>query len=229
MSEGRAEGRTGENGEIDNQYQCTICQDLLISPVTLLCQHTFCRTCIKAYVKQQTKQKYDDDGYQVYVARSDKNTKCPLCRCAVVIPPNDNFLLKDIIQQRYPVEYARRLDEYEKDTLKLELREKIEDEIRTEIFNSLVDEAVHENNDNDGDITHINNDIVVNRRSPYVNVEGRSWISKLFGSRGNFMIMWATSMIAAVISMIKIGVSIRTYMGICILFWVIYVFGMAKF
>jgi len=211
----------------DSEYQCAICQDLLVAPVTLLCQHTYCRACIKAYVKQHTKPSYDDDGYQVYVARTDKNAKCPLCRCTIVIPPNDNFLLKDIIQKRYPEQYEKRYKEHEKDSLKIDLRDQIEEEIRNEIFNTIIDDAVHNTNNNR--LTNNVNTNTTTITSPYVNVNNRTWAHTLFNKYSTFVGVWCISMIIVVFLMLKLGVSSKTYITVYVSFLSLFVYITNKF
>jgi hypothetical protein len=216
-----------EDIEIDKEFECSICQDLLVAPVTLLCQHTFCRLCIKSYVDQQLKPKTDEDGYQVYVSRKDKNAKCPLCRCPIVIPPNDNFMLKGLIESKYPEQYNSRVEQYNKDKLKLNLRDQIEDEIRNEIFNGVVDDAVHENNGDGGGraIT----DRLIDNGSPYVNITSNHWITKVFSSKSSFTIAWGAVLLALVATMIKLGVNIKTYLGVCMIMWGVYVYLINQF
>lgn len=58
--------------------RCPICSDWLIEPSTLLCQHTFCQTCIR-----------------------DRSIKqCPICRMAKFAPPEVNTLVRDIVKDR---------------------------------------------------------------------------------------------------------------------------------
>jgi len=122
---------TTNNIDDNHLFDCTICHELLIEPVTLLCQHTYCRGCIKNYVKQQRNAK--------------RESKCPVCQCAVVIPPNNNFLLKEIIQNKFPDVYRSRLEQTYKDTIKRDVRSQIEDEVRKEIFNGLLKSAINDN------------------------------------------------------------------------------------
>lgn len=217
-----------ENNNIDDnvekELECSICHELLVAPVTLMCQHTFCRLCIKSYVDKQSKPGVSDDGYQVYVPKKDKNAKCPLCRCTVVIPVNDNFILKGIIESKYPELYRTRYKEFHtKGLLKLDIRDQVEEEIRNEIFNSVVDEAVHENNDGGG----INGGD--RGGSPFVAIPGLStaapsWVAKIFPSQSTLTIAWGIILIAAVAIMIKLGVNIRTYVGVCVVMWGVYVY-----
>jgi hypothetical protein len=210
-----------EEVQIDDEFKCTVCHDLLVNPVTLLCQHTFCRLCIKSYVASHNKPQIDDAGYPTFVSRDNKNAKCPLCRCAIVIPPNDNFLVKDLISKKYPELYKSRMEEHQKDTLKLDIRSQIEDEIRTEVFGAVVDEAVHENNDN----AQAENNDRERGTHTYVNIPDNShWITKVFPSRATLTIGWVLLLATFAVVMVKLGVSPRTYLGVCMIMWGIYVY-----
>lgn len=110
--------------EIDSSYDCTICHSLFVKPVTLLCQHTYCRQCIKIH--------YDK-------MKNDKKTPtCPLCNCGVLIPPNDNNLLVDIINLNYEEEYKQRVEESKKNEIKSDMKEDVKNELRMELFSSLM-------------------------------------------------------------------------------------------
>lgn len=208
------------DSEIDKELECAICHDLLVAPVTLMCQHTFCRLCIKSYADQKSKGDVGNDGYQVYVSRKDKNAKCPMCRCTVVIPPNDNFVLKDIIEGKYPEQYRLRYENFhKKGLLKLSIRDQIKDEIRTEVFNGVVDDAVHENIDAPSGV------------SPYVNIpdSNRHWITKIFPSVSSLTIVWGCMLLATAGIMVQLRVAIKTYIGVCIVMWGLYVFLVNKY
>jgi hypothetical protein len=112
-----------ENG-IDSSYDCSICHSLFVQPVTLLCQHTYCRQCIKIH--------YDK-------AKSTKKTPtCPLCNCGIIIPPNDNNLLVDIINLNYEDEYKERVEQAKKDDIKSDIKEEVKNELRKDLFSSLM-------------------------------------------------------------------------------------------
>ena len=50
-----------ENDQIDDELKCVICKQILESPVSLLvCQHTFCESCINTWLRE--------------------NETCPICR-----------------------------------------------------------------------------------------------------------------------------------------------------
>ena len=219
-------GEQKVDDEIDDQLKCSICQDLMVCPVTLLCQHSFCRLCIKSYVHSHNKPGSDDDGFQRYVPRREKNAKCPLCRCAIVIPTNDNFILKDVISTRYPDKYKARMEEHDKDALKLDIRDQIEEEIRNEIFGAVVDEAIHENNDGDSGNT---NQIVREFPGTFVNVSNRSWISKIFGSKSTLSLVWVIILASLCFNMSKLNVGTKAFIGCTVIWWCVYVYLIINF
>jgi len=67
---------------IQDTLQCAVCRDLLIEPITLSCQHTFCRACLIA---------------------DFKNKKCPLCnaisrgRVEDILSGNENVAIKELL------------------------------------------------------------------------------------------------------------------------------------
>ena len=128
-----------ENNELsNNEIQCAICQDILVRPVTLLCQHTFCRYCIESYTDKATKDETDEEGFQVL---KDRIARCPLCKCVIVVPPNDNFVLCDLLEKHYSQEYQKALEERTKSIKK----KNVENQLRKELFNALVEETIVQN------------------------------------------------------------------------------------
>ena len=115
-----------ESIEIDPSYECSICHSLFVKPVTLLCQHTYCRQCIKNH--------YDA------TKASKKTPTCPMCNCGIIIPPNDNNLLVDIINLNHSDQYKERIEESKKDVIKSEIKEDVKNELRRELFNSVMND-----------------------------------------------------------------------------------------
>lgn len=146
-----------------HEIQCTICQNILVHPVTLLCQHTFCRECIETYVDKVTKDETDEEGFQVF---KDRIARCPLCKCAIVIPPNDNFVLCDLLEKHYSHEYQKALMERAEKCKK----EKVKNRLRKELFNALVEETVVGNNHNQNSPNQFN----PNRTNPNQNNPNRT-------------------------------------------------------
>lgn len=151
--------------ETPNIIQCTICQDILVRPVTLLCQHTFCRYCIESYTEQSTKDETDEEGFQVL---KDHIARCPLCKCVIVVPPNDNFVLCDLLEKHYSQEYQKALDERTKSLKK----KNVENQLRKELFNALVEETIVQNPPSN--LRNNNTTIRMYYNSPYTD----TWLSR---------------------------------------------------
>lgn len=163
-----------EAQEYPKELECSICNDLYVRPVTLLCQHTYCRNCITDYHKRQSGPQVDDEGYQVFVSSKDRNPKCPLCRCTIVIPPNDNSNIRDLIQRTYGHMLEQRTEQLRKDDAKADMKDQIKEELRREMFNALLDETV---DTREGGLIHIDDNVHepdMVYHSPYVTVEDRS-------------------------------------------------------
>ncbi|ANQ08125.1 Uncharacterized protein PCOAH_00025590 [Plasmodium coatneyi] len=105
-----------EKEHIPSELECAICMKLLIIPVTIPCGHNFCRDCLEK-------------------AKEYKNT-CPLCRSNMGDKKNINILLADLIKEKYPLTYAKRVEEME--MIKREKEKKILKERFDAIKNSSV-------------------------------------------------------------------------------------------
>lgn len=207
--------------EVSKDFECSICQDLLIQPVTLPCQHTFCRSCIKSYVVQQSKDNVSEDGFQRCRPRNERNPKCPLCRCTIAIPPNDNFILKRLIEEKYPELSNERCEQAKRDLLKLDIRSQIEDEIRNEVFGAFVDEAVHESNSNsNGNGNEIDEDI----RPIMYPSSSNNWIKRVFGNKMYYSMFSGCLFLVAMLLMVKKNVSLTTYMCVMCIMWSLFTY-----
>ena len=70
------------------KIQCSICLDMIIEPVTLLCGHNFCRIC------------------EATISKSEEGIKsCPLCRYNYVDEPRVNIVLHNILEEIIGNEY----------------------------------------------------------------------------------------------------------------------------
>lgn len=104
--------------ELEVDLHCNICTDLFVQPVTLICQHTFCQSCI-----------------------SDRNTRtCPMCRLAKFVPPEINTVIESMVKsiqgvELYECEVKRRVAALKEKNHEWDLTRKIE----KEIWRSLVD------------------------------------------------------------------------------------------
>ncbi|KAG9154762.1 hypothetical protein Leryth_014260 [Lithospermum erythrorhizon] len=74
-----------------DDFDCTVCQQLLYEPVTTPCGHSFCRSCL--------------------FQSMDRGNRCPLCRTVLFITPRTcaiSVTLNNIIQRNFPEEYIAR-------------------------------------------------------------------------------------------------------------------------
>ena len=81
-----------ESTNISKEFECLICLDLLVEPCTTMCGHTFCKRCLIKYL--------------------EKEQKCPMCRKPIFQSPetlSTNFVLENIIKEKYPNQYNERL------------------------------------------------------------------------------------------------------------------------
>jgi hypothetical protein len=92
---------------IDDNCKCDVCKDFLFEPVTLFCQHTFCKSCVIS-LKQ-----------------------CPICRLKIYIPKNQNKIFTKLIDILYGPEKTIELaNKFKKEKIEKELKPKILDELR---------------------------------------------------------------------------------------------------
>lgn len=125
---------------LDSHYQCVICTQILYDPVTILCQHTFCRHCLSEHMKKGSK-------------------KCPTCQKRFFLPAtNINYQMRDAINELMDKLYTK--EEIEKMTLdrttenlKAELKDKVTAELRKELEDTVLDDKTignsNDNEDND--------------------------------------------------------------------------------
>lgn len=93
--------------EVNEDYECTLCYELLYYPVTLPCKHVFCKQCLDSHV--------ENNGFS-----------CPICRHRLsnwLRKLNTNKLnivdsrLWSEIQYKYPKEVENRKNEGVNDSL----------------------------------------------------------------------------------------------------------------
>jgi Lon protease-like protein len=78
----------------EEDFDCPVCFDLLINPVTTSCGHTMCRKCLLESIDN-----------------SSAAIKCPQCRrplCPQLFNRPANRLLKGLIMEKFPEQYAAR-------------------------------------------------------------------------------------------------------------------------
>ena len=120
--------------EIDN-YMCSICQDILYRPVTLICQHTFCYLCLEEYYNSDGL--IDDSTFSEIRYQSQKKNKCPLCNIPYTLPPMENIMLTTLIEEKFPEEYHERKDYFENEKAMEKKKQETEQTMRREIWNML--------------------------------------------------------------------------------------------
>ena len=97
--------------KIFNIVKCHLCNKILYQPITLHCQDTFCKPCLKTYSMKTSKQ------------------ECPKCHKPAFYQPVNNFKLWDLINKLFPDVVKAREEEIKKFTAKLSQVEEIKEEI----------------------------------------------------------------------------------------------------
>lgn len=114
--------KTTVDSEIVKSFECGICLNILHKPVTLICQHSFCKECASAH----------------------KEKKCGVCRVPYVVPREYNRTLELAIKTAVPAEYAAREESIRVERLKESLRDRVTRELRDEVYNSVVNSALED-------------------------------------------------------------------------------------
>jgi len=108
----------GIKQRIIENTNCAICMDTFYKPITIMCQHTYCKGCLLKM----------------------KDRKCPLCKIRFVIPKEYNRNIYNIGKLVNP-KYIEGLEKKEE---KLEIVKSVKDELRTEIYNEIVNNELEE-------------------------------------------------------------------------------------
>ncbi len=111
---------------------CTLCKKLFYYPVTLYCQDSFCKSCLKNYTMKTNKK------------------DCPSCHNETFIPPIHNFKICDIINKIFPDEIKDREIEINKTQSKLTEEEQIKEEIIKNNWREIVNKYKNDSNNNNG-------------------------------------------------------------------------------
>jgi hypothetical protein len=130
-----------QENEIDELLKCDVCKDVLYDSKTLLCQHTFCTSCIISL------------------------KECPMCRLKLYTPVKNNKLINDLVGVLYGEDKIKELqDKTHHERIEKELRPIIIEEMSSNINNTLhdsqnnlVNDQPRINNNNNPDPNHRNN------------------------------------------------------------------------
>jgi hypothetical protein len=124
--------------KIYNILKCHLCSKILYQPITLHCQETFCKPCLKIYTMKTSKQ------------------DCPKCHKPAFYQPINNFKLWDLINKLFPDVVKAREEEIKKSTPKLSQIEEIKEEIIKNNWRDIVNKKTNNTN------THLlNNQIFI--------------------------------------------------------------------
>lgn len=134
---------------LETVYSCGICTQILYQPVTLFCQHTFCRACLREMSRPKP-----------YELRPSKK-KCPTCRRRFFLPEgnSNNYQINeslDALLNRVftPAEIEEMNKTRKKEEIRMELREQVVQDLREELQNSILD-SIQVNEGEAGDLAEI--------------------------------------------------------------------------
>jgi hypothetical protein len=103
------ETKIKEDVDIEQSLTCGVCQDILYNSKTLICQHTFCSSCLV----------------------SQKN--CPICRLKINEQPRINTIFNDIVEILYD---DKKIQELKNKNYEKELLPKVIDELKKDLNNT---------------------------------------------------------------------------------------------
>lgn len=130
--ENKSEEKNNEENNINTEdiedfLKCDVCKDILNDPRTLLCQHTFCSTCLISL------------------------KECPMCRLKLYLPEESNKTFNKLIGLIYGSEKIKELeDRHRKEKMEKEMLPKVIDElnnnlnktIKTSINNNVIENVI---------------------------------------------------------------------------------------
>ncbi len=101
--------------DIKKDLTCQVCVNIMYKPATLMCQHTFCTSCL----------------------RDMENKVCPMCRSPFVVPGEYNRVLDNVVSRCFPREYIKVKTEEENLEFAKGARVRIEEELHRQIFDQV--------------------------------------------------------------------------------------------
>lgn len=108
-------------------FKCGICHGLLDEPVSLMCQHTFCKKCLMDVVKHM--------DYH-------NNPSCPMCnkRFFLVELTNKNTVIESSLEMVCKLVFSEEeIDELMKEKRKDEMKLSMEEQVRKELEEAFMD------------------------------------------------------------------------------------------
>jgi hypothetical protein len=100
--------------DIEECVKCDVCKDVLYDAKTILCQHTFCGSCLVSL------------------------KECPMCRLKLFLPSNNNNIFNNLANILYGKEKVAELkNKTKRDKLEKELNKTILDELQTSFNKSI--------------------------------------------------------------------------------------------
>lgn len=129
--------------EILKEYaKCGICLCVIMKPMTLLCQHSFCYECLVGLVKKDK----SSNNNMILGPRVNKYD-CPSCKEPFIFPRKNthNVMLEDLISQLTPEDQK---EQRKIVIVKREMEDKIREELRQELLGALVRNGNQDLNNN---------------------------------------------------------------------------------
>ena len=124
---------------LNETLKCDVCKDLLNEPKTLLCQHTFCSSCISSL------------------------KECPMCRLKLYLPSKNNDIFTNLIGLFYGSEKVEELkNKNKKEQIEKELLPKLLAEMSTNLNNTIKDSKSNSNNSNNSNNLIVNEPNIIN-------------------------------------------------------------------
>ncbi len=108
-----------EENNIEQSLVCGVCKDILYNAKTLLCQHTFCSSCLV----------------------SQKN--CPMCRLKIIEQPRINPIFNNLVEILYD---SNKIQELKNKNYEKELLPKVLDELKTDLNKTIGIDQQHQEN-----------------------------------------------------------------------------------
>jgi hypothetical protein len=126
---------------VNEHLTCGICKSLFETPVTLLCQHTFCRECLVEWQRRTATSLLEQFGLSIDASSQDGqlnqlSNKCPVCKTRFFLPPKKmcNTVLQGII------ETCVKNRDYTRENLRNSLEDDVRNELRQELLGGVLNE-----------------------------------------------------------------------------------------